>query len=251
MFNKLKFWGNDVIKFYCPKQLEGVLIEPKPAVKCLPEWFKSLSPHATQGLDGKMPPRDQFGEPTMSAKKCLPMLDAMSLGYTIVTSGDVRIITNNNRSKIDVVNPPEMRLIEFHSINQIGGIQSKGAPGWPADAIKFINHWYIETAPGWSTLFISPINQMNPHFTCLGGLVDTDKYPKEVNFPAIWHTPNFDGTIPSGTPIITAIPIKRNSFSRKPKITKITKKQQERIDKIGTKQRMRNHVYTQELRERK
>jgi hypothetical protein len=140
-----------------------------------------------------------------------------------------------------------MKLVEFHNIKQIG--TKKDAPGAPANPVKFINHWVIKTAPGWSTMFVSPVNHMNPNFTCLGGLVDTDRYPKEVNFPAIWHTPNFDAKVPAGTPLVQVIPIKRNSFPKKPKVRGMSKEEFVTIDKMSKAQSSRASYYTKELRE--
>jgi hypothetical protein len=239
----LKLWSgsNDIIKFYCIPELEDILIEPKPAIKCLPDWFKIIPPHLPDS-------KDEFQAPAMTAKKCFPLIDAMSLGYTIVTSGDIRIEVNHDGSAITTHNPPQLICVEWHNVKQIGG---QTAPGYPADPIKFINWWIVETAPGWSTLFIPPINHFNPLFTCLGGLVDTDKYPKEVNFPAIWHKTDYEATIPAGTPLVTAIPIKRNSFPKKPVISKITPSKHRHLEKMRRIQSVRSHYYTSELREKK
>jgi hypothetical protein len=81
-------------------------------------------------------------------------------------------------------------------------------------------------------------------------MVDTDKYPKEVNFPAVWHTPNFDDIIPAGTPLVTAIPFKRNSFPKKPNVRKMEPIEAENIGKLQQAQGTRRHVYTEELREK-
>jgi hypothetical protein len=242
-FSKLKFWGgNDIIRFYCLEELDGILLDPKPAIKFLPDWFKTISPHVADL------PKDDFGDPTMSAKKCFPMIDAMSLGYVITTSGDIRIKTNRDCSSLEIINPPNLRCAETHDVKQVGG---PTAPGFPANPVKFVNWWIIETAPGWSTLFLPPINHFNPLFTCLSAVVDTDKYPKEVNFPAIWHKPDFDDKIPAGTPLVTVIPIKRDSFPKRPNISKITKKEYERVEKMRRIQGSRKHYYTNELRHKK
>jgi hypothetical protein len=37
---KLKFWDNPIIEFYCHPDLEGIIPEPRAAVKNLPDWFK-------------------------------------------------------------------------------------------------------------------------------------------------------------------------------------------------------------------
>ena len=239
MLKDLKLWFSDgVIEFYCHPDLYGVIPEPIQASKKIPDWWKKL-PHTYEGQ------RDGFGSKPMTAKKCMPLLDVMSLGYIIPLQGDLQVITNKDRSIIKVVNPVNMKLAEFHEVEQAGG---KTAPGYPANPVKFINHWVIKTAPGWSTMFMPPINHFNPDFTCLGGLVDTDTYSKEVNFPAIWHTPNFDGKIPAGTPLVQVIPIKRDSFPKKPRTREMSPKEFKEIDRITKVQQSRASYYTKELR---
>jgi hypothetical protein len=241
--NLLKFWGNDIIEFYCHPGFHGVIPEPKPAIKYLPEWFRILPPENKDIKDSS------FNIPQMTAKKCFPMIDAMSLGFTIPLGGDLQVTVDDDLTKITAHNPPGMKLAEFHQVSQVGG---PTGPKFPMDPIKFLNYWVIKTAPGWSTLFIPPINHYDMPFTCLGGLVDTDNYPKEVNFPAIWNKPGFNGVLPAGTPLVTAIPIKRNSFkNKKPKIRKMTESEFKKIEVIGKQQKTRMHVYTNELRVKK
>ena len=231
------FWKNEIIEFYCHPQHEGTIPPPVPAFKHIAPWWKKLSKSIS---DNSMDKRDPFGQPPFTAKKCMPLLDVMSLGFTIPLQADVNIISNSDLSIIKAINPPGLEVVSFHSKDQIEA---------ESDAIKFINYWVIKTAPGWSTLFIPPANHFNTNFTCLSGLVDTDKYPKEVNFPAIWHTPNFDGQLLSGTPLVTAIPIKRNSFDSYPKIRKMSDKEFKDIDRMSKIQKMRNSYYSNELRE--
>lgn len=236
-----KFWSNEVIEFYCHPNLQGVIPEPRPAVKAFPDWFKTLSPEDNSA-------RDVFNMPIMTAKKCFPLIDAMSLGFTMPLCADLHIETNETLSEIKLHNPPSLKIAEFHDLKQVGG---RTYPGYPGQPIKLINHWVIKTKPGWSTLFIPPMNHFNRDFTCLSGMVDTDRYPKEVNFPAVWHTPNFDGTIKAGTPLVTAIPIKRKTFSKKVKIRNMMQEEAEFITKMTTAQNSRLHVYTDELREKR
>lgn len=235
-----KLWSDEVIEFYCHPNLQGVIPEPRPAVKNFPDWFKILPSEDASG-------RDVFNTPIMTAKKCFPLLDAMTLGFTMPLGGDLRIVTNDTLSEIQAHNPPMLKVAEFHDIRQVGG---RSYPGYPGQPVKFINHWVVKTKPGWSTLFVTPFNHFNKDFTCLTGLVDTDRYPKEVNFPAVWHTPNFDGTLPAGTPLVTAIPIKRNSFSKKVNIRSMKNEEFEYINKMTIAQNSRLHVYTDELREK-
>lgn len=241
---KLKFWSNDVIEFYCREEFEGVIPEPKPAAKFFPEWYKNLEPY--------YPERDRNtgDKKFMTAKKCLPLIDAMSLGFILPLGADCHVMTNHDNSQIRFNGlAGSFPIIEAHSKLQIGGQSSiKKNNG---DALKFLNYWIIKTAPGWSSLFIPPINNFNQPFTCLGGMVDTDRYIKEINFPAVWHAHNFDGMIYAGTPLVTVIPIKRNSFSKKPVVRKITKEERKIHEKMSRIQGSRLSYYTNELRVKK
>lgn len=240
--NYFKFFSNEIIEFYCHPNFQDVIPEPKPAIKYLPDWFRVLPPENKEITD------KAFNIPMMTAKKCFPLIDAMSLGFVIPLCGDLHVKVDNDMTETVVHNPPGIKLAEFHDVEQVGG---QTAPRYPMNPIKFINHWVIKTAPGWSTLFIPPINNIDNPFTCLGGLVDTDNYPKEVNFPAIWNRPGFNGVLKSGTPLVTAIPIKRDAFNKKPKIRKMTKDEFKKIDTIAKQQKSRLHVYTHELRVKK
>ena len=227
-----------VIEFFCHEELYGVIPEPIPAYKNIPDWWKRLAQtHDT---------RDHFGSPAFTAKKCLPLLDAMSYGYIIPLQADLHVITNADRSIMKTTDSPGLKIAEFHAIEQVGG---KNAPGYPAKPIKFINHWCVKTAPGWSTLFIPPPNRVNEPFTCLSGLVDTDKYYKEVNFPAIWNAANFDDKLPAGTPLVLAIPVKRDSFPKTPITRPMTKTEEKELHKMQRTQNTRASYYTKELRD--
>ena len=83
---------------------------------------------------------------------------------------------------------------------------------------------------------------------CLSGVVDTDKYISEVNFPAVWLTDNADVTLTPGTPLVQVIPFKRFD-NEKAKIRVETKKEKAYFEKLALAQSSRNHVYTHELRE--
>lgn len=230
-----------IIEFYCHPNLEGIIPEPMPASKYIPDWYKKIP--------ATLPTKDAQNRPNLTAKKCLPMLDAMTAGYVIPLCGDLGLKSSEDCRTIEVFNPPEMRLADFHSLHQLG----PKAPGMPAPPVKFINPWIIKTAPGWSTLILPLVNSSleNPDFTCLGGLVDTDTYAKEINFPAIWHTPNFDDYIPSGTPLVVAIPVKRDSINNNYAVRPMSNQEFKDIEDIRKKQVKRVHVYTKELREKR
>ena len=246
MFKLFTSWKQkkEIMTFYCHPELEGIIPEPEPAIKHLPRWFKDLNP-TFEGFD-------KFGHENMTAKKCLPMIDAMSLGYVIKLAGDVRIRSNRDCTQIDHLEQPALKLIEYHTEKQVGGNHSLKKNQGPI--IKFVNHWIIKTAPGWSTLFEPLPNVFDSPFTCLSGLVDTDIYPKLVNLPAIWNVPDANVLLKAGTPLVRVIPIERASISKMKKhsvVRKITEKEFTKISKIDQIQQLRNNYYTHDLRVKK
>jgi hypothetical protein len=236
MFNILK--KTPIMEFMCHPTYRGVIPEPKPAAKFMPDWFKKIPI--------SMDDRDHFGGRGMTLKQCMPVMDVMSLGYVITLQGDLGVSTNADKTEIKVTNPPELALGAFHDIKQVGEMT---APGFPTAPLKFLNHWVIKTAPGWSTLVMPLMNRFEKDFTCLSGLVDTDRYTKEINFPAVWHTPDFDDIIPAGTPLVVVVPIKRKIIPTKPIIRDMTTAEFDNIELIRRQQQTRRHVYSHELRE--
>jgi hypothetical protein len=234
----LSIFKTPIIEFLCRQEDLGVIPAPYPAMKGIPKWYKDIPAY----IDGK----DHFGGKAMSAKKCLPMLDAMTMGFIIPLAGDLHVRSNKDCSLIDTTpNPGVGKLLEFHSKDQLGG---KSSPMHPGQPIKFINRWFIKTAPGYSALFVPCVNSMEKRFTVLSALVDTDKYFKEVNFPGSWNIPNHDDILPAGTPLITVIPIRRSDLVKSAPVRAITKKEMAKVHKIALAQASRNHVYTKELR---
>lgn len=238
--NLVSFFKNDIIEFLCEPQDLDIIAHPTPASKHLPDWFKTI-PGYLPSKD-----RDNFGARGMTAKKCLPMIDGMNLGFVIPLAGDVNIRTHKDNSLIESsINPHFGKLVEFHSVDQLGGSTS---PTFPGPAIKFINRIVIKTAPGYSSLFVPCLNHFENRFTVLSALVDTDKYPKQVNFPAVWNIANFDDIIPKGTPLITVIPIKRADQPKKAKVRAMTKKEEAKVKEIHDNQQTQRHYYTRVLR---
>jgi len=217
--------GDDTIEFLCRPELLGIIPEPQSSRKNIPEWFKHLQPKMKDpSKDGPGP----MGSSTI--KRCPPFLDAMSIGWTIPLVADISITTNEDASGLDYSWKFPYTMIENHIEPQI-----KGHPGLPKPPIKFINHWLIKVPPGWSVLFVPPLNRPNPHFECLSGLVDCDGYFEYVNFPAMFNTPNWEGILEAGTPLVQAIPIKRDIFDIKSNTRAFDRQDEEEYGKTRLK----------------
>lgn len=231
-----------VIEFICEPNHFHVMPEPKPAFKNLPDWYKKIPSHVP---DPKS--RDQFGARAMTAKGCLPLIDGMGLGYTMFSAVDINVRVSECGKMVDVTSGPTYGGASLHSADQLGGSTS---PTFPSPAVKFHNPWIIKTRPGYSTLFIPPLNDAEEtRFQCLGAVVDTDVYPKAVNFPALWFERGVDVLIPAGTPLVTAIPFKRSDVPREVIVRKMHEAERQQIAVMERVQNARSHMYTHELRE--
>jgi len=234
-----------LIEFFCESHLFDVIPKPVQAFKKIAKWFTHSPAHLK--LEDN-PPRDHFGAGVMTVKSCLPLLDGMSLGYVISTAADFTVRTGPKGSDLfEIINPPLLSMAGTHNPIQLGG--AKNSPTGPRPLIKFHNPWVVKTRPGWSTLFVPVLNHMEKRWTCLAAAVDTDTYPKQVNFPAVFHADNFDEVIPAGTPLMVAIPYRRQFVERDINVRTMTKEEQDEISRITRVQDSRSHYYTSELRE--
>jgi len=189
------------IEFVCHKEDYGIIPQPYPARKLMPEWYKKLPMKlGNQGLESS------------TIKRCPPFLDAMQIGWIIPLAADVEIISNDDASGINYKWSFYKPMIENHMMKQIYPNDEKLNPNFPKPPMKFLNWWAIKITKGWSVLFVPPINRPDPRFECISGLVDCDGYFEFVNFPFLWKAPNWSGIIESGTPLVQAIPIKRDNI---------------------------------------
>jgi hypothetical protein len=231
------FFGmNNQMRFSCMEEDWDVIPKPYSARKYIPNWFKAL-PMRIDNIE-------RLNNSTV--KRCVPFLDAMSIGYIIPLPADVEIETNNDASGIKWNTKFYKNVIDTHGKAQIT-TQKSPHPHENIPPLKFINPWLVTTPPGWSTLFIPPINREDTRFTCIGGLVDTDVYDNFINLPFMFTQPNFTGIIPAGTPLVQAIPIKRDTILSKSNIDKFLESDYARVDIASKKLKSHESYYRDEV----
>jgi hypothetical protein len=199
---------------------------PVPIKTNIPNWFKELS----HKVNNK------------TIKGCMPFLDTLTTGYLLKMPVDYHIRHNINKdgekvteyisSASECFEPTyqvSMNLnfdVEksFHPVEQLGKCplveKNKNLK-----VHKIMNPWTIITPPGYSTLFLPPLNNNDDRFSIIPGIVDTDQYTLEVNFPFIVNGDKYDSletTIKYGTPYVQVIPFKREEW--KMKISEIKKR---------------------------
>lgn len=177
----------------------GAIPSPVPALKAAPDYFKKLKPQVdTNPSNG-------------TVKRCVPFLDALGAGFILPLWADMYVVIKDGDMHFEFPsNYPEQSISE-HSFDQI-----KGHPLSDTDygevPLKFMNPWVIETEEGVSCLFTSPLNHMETRWKILDGVVDTDSYYNNINFPFLWTGGDGEFFVPKGTPLVQVIPFVRQKF---------------------------------------
>jgi len=175
---------------------------PRPSKLLIPEWLKNLMPYdggkyRTGGVEASV-------KSNQTAKRCIPVMDAVMTGYTIPLPHDLSIETQDDGELF--FRWSSGLGVEFHPKFQYA-THSDTRKSLP----KLISPWAIETPKGYSTLFIAPMNQDNPPVSVFSAIVDTDSYNIALNFP-FYVQPGFTGALDAGSAFIQAIPFRRESW---------------------------------------
>jgi hypothetical protein len=189
---------------------------PIPAKMNIPEWYKKLE----HSLHMK------------TVKGCMPFLDTLTAGYLLKMPQDFYINHNVYNEELKIQDSfHKFSLKEFESytkakrinLNTGQDIHSKeqllGSPFIEKNKnlpfYKILNPWKIKTPKGYSCLFVSPLNNSDDRFSIIPGIVDTDVFPTEINFPIIINGdkyPTLETIIKKGLPYVQVVPFKRERW---------------------------------------
>ncbi len=186
------------ISFRCSAEDEGIIAPPIPAKQVMPDWFKRLPPVAREAMSAS--------NNAITVKRCMPFLDAMTFGWIIPLAATVRLEIKDGGTVIECGWDFDKEMVSPHSVAQV-----EGHPRLPAPPMKFHNYWTIATPPGWSCLFVPPLNRPNPMFEAAAGVVDTDTYRALIHFPFFATAPDGVYVVDKGTPIVQVIPFRRDA----------------------------------------
>jgi uncharacterized protein DUF6065 len=186
------------VEFLCEPRDRDVIAEPVPARTVQPAWFKRLP-----GLDKDAVTATNNG---LTVKRCVPFLDAMGLGWIVPLAATVRLEIGDDGRNVTAGWEFDRQMVSHHNAGQ-----TAGGPWEPRPTMKFHNYWTIRTPPGWSCLFVPPLNRPNGVFEVLSGFVDTDTYVAPVNFPFVALADDGVHTLQKGTPLVQVIPFPRDA----------------------------------------
>ncbi len=193
------------IRFSCRPEDHGVIAPPVAAKTVLPDWFRKLP-----AVDAQQASATNNG---LTVKRCMPFLDAMTTGWILPLAATVRLEIKDGGSAVDAGWEFDRVMVSNHGAHQVAG-----NPKEPAPPCKFHNYWSIRTPPGWSCLFLPPLNRPAQPFECVAGIVDTDTYAAHIHFPFFATAPDGLYVIEKGTPLVQVIPFRREDAALKAEI---------------------------------
>jgi hypothetical protein len=198
MFTLLKSIAPPKVSFLCAPEDKGVIAEPVPAKSAMPDWFRRLPP-----VDKGQVHANNNG---LTVKRCMPFLDALTTGWILPLAATVRLEVTDNGQTVNAGWEIDRVMVSNHANFQVAGNPRDRQP-----PCKFHNYWTITTPPGWSCLFVPPLNRPNAVFEVVAGIVDTDTYTSHIHFPFFATSKDGIYTVEKGTPLVQVIPFRRSS----------------------------------------
>ena len=237
---------NKTIKFHLVKPLpDQIILPPVASKKVVPSWFKNLHPKVEDKRLGEI----------SSVKRCMPFLDAMTAGYTMLMHMDVVVQKMEDGTiHLPYIDKQHQELMElWKPIETHPSTQVKGSAFENMTILKYMNPWVIETPKDYSVLYLPCINKLESPIIPLTGLVDSDVYHNVVNIPFL-HTELETGgppvVIPAGTPMCQIIPVKRDNWTQK--VTVLDKQHMKTMTKqVKEMDEDREDFYMKNLHEKK
>lgn len=207
------------IRFLCRPEDSEVIAPPVPAKTVLPDWFRKLPAvdpqHVSTANNG------------LTIKRCMPFLDAMTTGWILPLAATVRLDIRDEGRAVEAGWEFDRVMVSNHGAHQVAGNPKESRP-----PCKFHNYWSIRTPPGWSCLFLPPLNRPALPFECVAGVVDTDTYAAHIHFPFFATAPDGLYVVEKGTPLVQVIPFRRADAAIRAEIRAETVEEETRRETI-------------------
>jgi hypothetical protein len=188
------------------KDINRVIDPPLPSKKLLPKWYKDSSSF----ISDEKTPVFYDGMVNLTFKKCIPIFDSMTAGYTFVSPCEIYVLDPKRYSgqRFSWGNFP---LEVIHNDHKLDQLQKYPLSNNFTEIFKWNFWWTIKTPPGYSCLFVHPLHREDLPYKTFSGIVDTDSYNVPILFPFLLNS-EFSGKIEKGSPIVQIIPFKRDRW---------------------------------------
>lgn len=191
------------IQFLSPnKFMMDVREKPVPASSMLPDWWKNMPIYSEGRLSLDLDPG-----PTVTAKRCFPLLDGMTSGYIMPLWADIMV----KQTAIG----PMVKWLTSDPVVQAWSLEQSSTyevpQGFSKNIFKYFHGWVIKTPPGYSCLITHPVGYERLPIHTLTGVIDSDSLDTFANSPFLIRE-GFEGIIEKGTPMFQIIPFKRDNW---------------------------------------
>ena len=167
---------------------------PDTAAKSLAHWYKDMDRYADDGQS--------------TYKNCVPMFDAVTAGYVFTTPCDILFQESDGKLEARVLDDRHLDFVE----QRAPMANFYHPPGFYEDHFAWLPRWATSLAPGYSALYLTPINRFDLPFWNTTGVIDNDKITTPGRVPFFVRR-GFTGVLPAGTPFMQVIPFKRESWT--------------------------------------
>jgi len=196
---------NKIIFQAVDEYTKEVVLPPTPAKDFIPDWWKKMQPYTAKKL--LTDNRNEFYYPHVSAKKCFPLVDAMTSGYILPLWADVEVSNVSSGKKVTWLT--DKPIFDTWSNEVTQGIEYP--EGYDPEVFKLKNYYVIKTPNNYSCLITHPLGFNDLPFKIISGVADTDKLKTIIN-PTLWWKKDFEGIVKKGTPMAQIIPFRRENW---------------------------------------
>ena len=180
----------------------------KPAKEYKPSWYVNAPFYVDQN-NNKDTLKIYNGEVNATFRKCIPMLEAINIGYMVSLCADV--LVENLDDQYNVTWKSTKNIFDLHGQNT----KLIDPPdNYNNHVIKYTWGVLPKTPKGYSILVVEPLGFNNGVFKQIPAVVDTDKNDLQFALP-MWVKKDFNGIVEAGTPLAQIIPFKKESWKSK------------------------------------
>lgn len=227
---KRLFAGKDnsvkVIRFFATREhMSEFSPTPASSPKEIPEWWNKMALYG--GYNGS-PEGERIislgnGGDNATIKRCIPVLDSMTMGYLIKTDSEMYVepqkappIDFSDSSKpaapspIKATFPREREKVTVHDYGQ--AYTHPVTQRSKQELQKVFTPWHVMVPDGHSVIMLNQMNNPSPYWETVSGVMDADAFYPRINLMVAMNDPEFKGIIPAGATLCQIIPFKRESW---------------------------------------
>ena len=198
---------------------------PASSPKEIPEWWNKMASYGgyNGSPEGERIISTDSGGDNATIKRCIPVLDSMTMGYLIKTDSEIYIepqkapaidfSDNSNPAAPNLIKatfPRERGNITVHDYGQAytHPVTQKAKQVLQ----KVFTPWHVMVPDGHSVIMLNQLNNPSPYWEAVSGVMDADAFYPRINMMVAMNDPEFKGIIPAGATLCQIIPFKREGW---------------------------------------